>query len=383
MKTKHVWLAMAALAIAGCSQNEITEVSPQNTHPAIGFDVYTGVQTKGTETTATSMQTSGFGILAYKTTSDGWSTDGTTAKPDFMYNEHATYSNGWTYTNTKYWPTNGDKVTFFAYAPYDDQGSGTPKTVLSAITATGAPTITFTQADAAADLVDLVVADAKDKTFITNAASSKVAFAFKHILTKIDVKAKLTEDIGSHTKIFVTGMKLKSDGKLYKKATYQMAVDGAGTWSYDTTGGKAEAWGNDGVLDLAGILNKNNTATWGYTANQGKEVSTTAATVFSGGGAQHFLYMIPVANKTGTTTAGDATLEVTYDIVTTSNQSSHTKSTTVQIAQLPSGAFKAGTSATYTLKIGLNKIEIGTVTVNDNWSSSTGDLDVKDPDPVP
>ena len=49
MKTKHVWFALSALAIAGCSQNEITEISPE-ANPEVGFSVFTGTQTKGTIT---------------------------------------------------------------------------------------------------------------------------------------------------------------------------------------------------------------------------------------------------------------------------------------------------------------------------------------------
>ena len=49
MRTKNLMMAMAALAMAGCSQNEVTDVNP-DAHPVIGFDVYTGVQTKGAET---------------------------------------------------------------------------------------------------------------------------------------------------------------------------------------------------------------------------------------------------------------------------------------------------------------------------------------------
>ena len=46
MKVKNLWIAMAALAVTGCSQNEITEMSP-DANPAVGFSVYTGTQTRG------------------------------------------------------------------------------------------------------------------------------------------------------------------------------------------------------------------------------------------------------------------------------------------------------------------------------------------------
>lgn len=380
MKTKKLLLALAPIIMAGCAQNEIIESAP-SIDRAIKFDVYTGVQTKGLEMTTTSIQTLNFGIFAYKTTTAGWDSEGTSTTPDGMYNEKATHSaSGWGYTNTKYWPTNGDKISFFAYAPYDD--ISTDKGIeLSPRTQQGAPEITFTQNTAAADLVDLVVAEAKDKTYDASASNTddnKVSFTFNHILTKIDVKAKLTSALDGNTKIFITGLKLKSDGKLYKKATYKMSD---GKWYYETTGSKAEAWGNGGSLDLDGILDKSNTATWNYSASQGKELTTTAATVFSTSGTQHFLYMIPVRDAEttpGIENKGDAKLEVTYDIVVKVTDSSYASSTTTKEVNLPAGAFKKGTFTTYTLKIGLNAIELGNVEVSTTWASGTDtELEVK------
>ena len=42
MGTKSLLMAMAALTIAGCSQNEVTEINP-DADRTIGLDVYTGV----------------------------------------------------------------------------------------------------------------------------------------------------------------------------------------------------------------------------------------------------------------------------------------------------------------------------------------------------
>ena len=64
MGTKSLLMAMAALTIAGCSQNEVTEINP-DADRTIGLDVYTGVQTRGTETTTSTLKEAdaGFGIL--------------------------------------------------------------------------------------------------------------------------------------------------------------------------------------------------------------------------------------------------------------------------------------------------------------------------------
>lgn len=374
MKTERLLLALAAITLAGCAQNEIIETAPKADR-SIRFDVYTGVQTKGTETTTASIKTLNFGILGYKTSSNGWAVDGASTTPA-MYNEKVTHDGTkWTYTNTKYWPTGGDKLSFFAYAPYDDDT--TDKGIeLSPIGQAGAPEITFTQKAAAADLVDLVVAETIDRTYNANAVNpddNKIGFTFNHVLTKIDVKAKLIADYGADTKIVLKGLKLKSNAKLYKKATYKMSD---GNWDYTA----AEAWDANGALDLDGILDKSNAASWNYAARTGTELATDAKAVFSTptGSTQHFLYMIPVANSTGLALKGDAQLEVTYDIVVKVSDSSHAVSTTTKTVDLPAKAFKKGTFTTYTLKIGLNAIEIGDVTVTDNWTPGSGtDLEVK------
>lgn len=102
MKTKFLfWAVVAAVAVTGCSQNEVLETRP-DTNRTIGFGVYTGTQTKGLVTdnatdpseggTATTnglkMTDKGFGILAYQTTGN-YSTGG--AKGTFMDNVHTTW----------------------------------------------------------------------------------------------------------------------------------------------------------------------------------------------------------------------------------------------------------------------------------------------------
>ena len=145
MGTKSLLMAMAALTIAGCSQNEVTEINP-DADRTIGLDVYTGVQTRGTETTTSTLKEAdaGFGIFAYKTSKEGWDSEKASTTPDFMYNEHATWTSGsWGYASLRFWPTNDDKITFFAYAPYESNpGEGTDqKIILSAQSDKEAPKI--------------------------------------------------------------------------------------------------------------------------------------------------------------------------------------------------------------------------------------------------
>ena len=91
MKTINaMMLSLAALTIAGCSQNEVTEISP-DAHPQVGFGVYTGVPTRGVDMTTESMKDDptdankygGFGIMAYFTGQDNFETVKTTVTPSF------------------------------------------------------------------------------------------------------------------------------------------------------------------------------------------------------------------------------------------------------------------------------------------------------------
>lgn len=85
----------------------------------------------GNISTAERLQQVGFGVFGFYT--DNQEYDGTT-KPNFFWNQQVTYSDGWTYTPTKYWPneygsnatsSEKDLVSFFAYAPFCSTSSGT------------------------------------------------------------------------------------------------------------------------------------------------------------------------------------------------------------------------------------------------------------------
>ena len=95
----------------------------------------------------------------------------------------------------KYWPNrDGDKISFFAYAPYESNGQSGTKTGITITTATeaGIPYINFSlkKENELTKMVDLVVADALDQQY-TQANGGKVSFNFKHTLSRISFKAKL------------------------------------------------------------------------------------------------------------------------------------------------------------------------------------------------
>ena len=138
---KYFILAAAALAFAACTNDEIlpqAEVQQTVDDGSIQFDAYlnrgtTRAGAPGTLTTAgtssntknVSLQTAGFGVLAYYNNGEPYSEN---SRPDFMYNQKVTYTApSWKYNPVKYWPNEfgseavsegTDRLTFFAYAPY-------------------------------------------------------------------------------------------------------------------------------------------------------------------------------------------------------------------------------------------------------------------------
>ena len=121
-------MAIATLLVAGCSQNEITEVRTVG-NPAVGFDVYTGVATRGTDVSTTTMQGTcdethygGFGILGYYTGRKKLGEAKRNVNPSFFFNQKGNYDTNakeWTYFPTKNWPKKTtDKMAFFSLAPY-------------------------------------------------------------------------------------------------------------------------------------------------------------------------------------------------------------------------------------------------------------------------
>lgn len=321
MKAKCLFVAIAALTIAGCSQNEVLETNP-DIHRAIGFDVYTGVQTKGVETTTLSITTPGFGVMAVKGNSV------------YMAKRQVTSSDGgstWTYQTPAYWPADGSTLSFYSYAPHG--GSG--------ITATSfdddeTPEIGFTIADSWADMIDLVAAKNENV-----ASGTDVPVHLKHILTRIAFTAQLSEGISSSTgtTVHITSLKIlqASSTKFYKSGTYNIRAE---TWSSTSA-----ITGDYTIISSDTEINKNGTST-----------SLT--------GTDKYLFCIPVENLT----AGEIQLEVTYKTTVNSVVSNKTVKFNV-----PATHFAQGAAYSYNFDISLNRISFSGE-VDNTWTNGSGNL---------
>ena len=288
--------AASALMLTACSsENDVVQSAPQTQETAaqaVGFDVYmpqavtragdpAGVMT----TDKLKTPSKGFGVFAmYQNNADYAS--GLT--PNFMFNEHVSWSGGWTYSPLKYWPnetTNDsqapaataaqkDKLSFFAYAPYvgtlTTEGTMVtelPSTTTNAMVASPAETsgiISITRANYGGDpLVEYAISADPDNnvdllwgvapagmsyTDVSNNTSGapvgmpllnmvkpdkdqKMKFLFQHALSRIGLSVVSAID----------QIAAGDDGDKYKTAQTRVLIEDVKIWG---------TFGKKGVLNL-------------------------------------------------------------------------------------------------------------------------------------
>ena len=379
-------IACAALTMTGCSNDEINAPQQSQGNNAIEFSTYLGRNaqgSRGTETNTTSIQTSGFGVLAYYTEQVDFAD---TNKPNFMWNQQVTYSNSaWSYTPIKYWPTKvGDKVSFFAYAPYVAGGDANG-IVLSKNNVAGAPTATITLPEDPSQTIDFVAAVQMNKTHDNSAtADNNVSFTLKHEMTRVKVQAKLDKsvydasDAKHKTFVVIKNVTFNDNGQFYKSGKYTFSTtDGErGTW---TTTDNATAYS----LDLNKVMKKEtikatgakgSTVSGDYQKGEDgiKLVNDTPVSLFKD---DQYLFLIPVASLTD----GKATATIEYDIVTEDSKLAVGYSCTnaTKIVKLPAGTLQQGKSYNYTFIINLDEIVLDAAV--EKWDETASDSNINVP----
>lgn len=418
-KIDRIMASLAVLLLAGCSQNEVTDISP-DAHPQVGFSVYTGVPTRGVEVTTESMKDDptasdkygGFGIMGYFTGQQTFEQAKATATPSFMHNQMVEWdaaNNVWTYSPVKYWPNrSGDKISFFAYAPYEqDWENGTKAGItLSAATQAGIPYIDFTlkDKDNLKKMVDLVVADKRDMTY-TAQNGGKVGFSFEHTLSRVSFQAKLGDGLfndmdGTKSFVYITHMwivgtdhsasgsnlslldpaaPVNADSKFYTKAKWSELH-----WNYTNATIPTGDFSLDNILNFdAGITESNPTP--GHSGSiKGIKISkssqTTPVSLFPD---KQYLYLIPIADDTESGRAsgcakGDIKFGFHYDIVTQdqTNAGQYVASHAEAVIEIPAGHMKRKSSYLYTLKINLREITIEAAEVKP-WDAVPSDVTIE------
>ncbi|MFI3259796.1 MAG: hypothetical protein R3Y16_06855 [Rikenellaceae bacterium] len=429
MKKILLMAAATAVALSSCSKNEVTVTSSDN--QAIGFGVYTGVATKGTETSSTSIQAegaTGFGVYAYyhaaaaseATTPASFST---TSTPDFMYNEQVTYytNSQWEYSPVKYWPNNElDRISFFAYAPYASTGF-----TVGANSTSAAPEFEFTIADDPKNMIDLT-ADmqynlAKTSDYTTS-TDSEVKFVLEHILTRAAFNVVLGDDIinttdaqaySTGTTVYVTDLQLvgsanstggsaTTDTKLYdkggsprdsknfySKGTYTVSsstdiATNLGSWDLSTTDAYALQTDNYSLVTsgfFAGTLSNTTSLQDGsdggattddYIPANYLKVESSSKSMFA---TNQYLFLIPPA--TTSVTAGDESVLVyiEYDVVTADDNLTNKYSKVTNRAIVALSGLAEATAYSYTFTLGLSSVKVSAEVTE--WKTDIADADVE------
>lgn len=213
MRKSLVMAAVAAMVLAGCSQdNVVNSGAEQGNGTPIEFRTLTN-KTRATE----SMDSENIGDFRVSANKDS------NTEFDFMKDIAVIKSNSgsatvvWSYAPLKFYPTGTNSIDFFAYSP---SGSANVKTGMTSVT---------TKEAALTYAVPLLGDTKKAEDFliatqtITNAAG-KVAMEFKHALSIATFAAK---NVSKGMTLIVTGIELS---KLGVEAELTIKSDGTHVW---------------------------------------------------------------------------------------------------------------------------------------------------------
>lgn len=358
MKKRNLfgWFAMVAMVIGtSCSSDEV--VNDYSADNAIQFGTYLGrdAQTRAHIEDLTGLQGHGFGVYAYYTGQDNY--DKVNSPANFMRDQKVEFSGGdWVYSPLKYWPNNtGDKISFFAYAPFNDGNIVVPDATVK-----GDPVLTFTVNADVTDQVDLLYSNENNlnKTHTSGTGvSEKIKFNFAHALSRLGFEIQCQPEL-------VNGDKTGEDDD---------DTQGNGTLDAATlvTIKKVEVMGTfakSGWLNLNGGTWTSGTTeytTYEFTAAGGEfaitNVTTAEQTLNSNNG---YLMFIPK-------NISDLQVRVTYDVTTTDSNLDGGKSviTNVITSDTFTVNFVQGKAYKFSLHLGLDDVDF-TATMS-AWEDSS------------
>lgn len=227
MTNKNLLFAAALLVLVpACNKNvPVTSgVTPTLPHP-LSFGTYVS-QTKATDLTSENIHD--FGVFAYHTANEAWND---AALPNYMYNQkvEGSQQEGFTYSPVKYWPgAEGNKLSFFAYAPYATTTNGI--TMITSNNTAGTPKIKYAIPDSENNQIDLLAAGSLYDATLQN-TGGKIGFTFFHVLSRIGFQARLAAGVDPATSIHINSLSLSS-----RYPTSGVLDLGDGNWSDIATG---------------------------------------------------------------------------------------------------------------------------------------------------
>lgn len=292
--------AMAALTLVSCSSDDLNSLSDNSSkNEAISFDGYWGrsaVSVNGSRGSvidkAEDLQkvTEGFGVFGNyieKTETETAYGENLFKNQQVTYDDKTPNAAKWTYTNTKYWPTEGH-INFLAYAPYDANTA-----LNTTLEEKKTSCINFSVEKNVADQKDLLWANAANKTKKDN----PVKFTFNHALSRLGYTVKLKEAYSDATitlkKITLAGSTTEpTKTAFYTGGTIDLSkTSSEGLWQPSATKQNFDWVSSDKTLNNTGINNSD--AEYLFVIPQDFSKKTT--------GADELYVIVEYTIKTGST----------------------------------------------------------------------------------
>lgn len=395
MKANYILLAMVSTAwlFAGCSQDESVE-APAVDEP-IEFGTYIGRdapgQSRASSVNEEYVKTTGFGVFAYYTGPKTFA-ELTAPTANFMNNQKVMYDNTkteWTYSPVRYWPNGeNDRVSFFAYAPYNQNIALTVKPVTTDGKTTNKPVISYVAYDKTASnpigqQTDLLYTAPVEDQVKPN-INEKIKFEFKHALSRIAFTVKCAVDqvgvggvLDENTTVTVEKIILSKNkyaektgpddapadpkGGLYLSGDLNLAVD------LDDTDNPTDLWLSTTEDDNVSFVLDPTTLFGGNTLKKAKDGNSTTTLSTS---EYTYLMIIPKQFKSANPKV-PFNLSIRYK-VTTTDPNDNTKvvsEITNYISQGVELDFEAGKAYKFNLVLGLTSVNM-TASYTD-WSNPT------------
>lgn len=381
MKKSICLTAVAALALASCSQDDLMDngISGDNGN-AIVFESYLGksAQSRATVITTESLQKEGFTVDAYYTGTEDFGPEATGSV--FMKGTKVTYNEGkaaWTYSPLKYWPNNtGDKVSFFAYGPY---GNTNIKLNTDAVSS-----IDFTVQNNVLKQVDFIYNNQYDNSTINcnkPTVSEKVKFQFQHALSRIGFTVAAAVDETS-----VGTVKLDGNSRINVKKVALVNGD-ATSYTEGATGPFYEAgtldmlngnWGNlSGTqsFTLAGKEHFYRTVTDKDVENSTNDIDVVQLHKFNQSqrllNDDSYLMIIPTDISENTDAKTSFKIYIEYDVITEDDDNADVSKITNKIlsANALDVKFEAGKAYNFNLILGMTSVKFDVDEVVD-WDNA-------------
>lgn len=413
------FIALTALTVTSCSNDDVVMQSPE-VNKAIEFGTYVGRDAVSrasvhTMSTLAGQNGLGFGVFAYYTNEGDYVT--TTSPCNFMYNQQVkitetTDGNNTTYacsyTPIKYWPNDpGDKLTFFAYAPYDDEdgdaGQGEVDNISFNALAdmSGDPIISFTVNNEVKKQQDLLWSRTENIDKVKNqlpqngiTTTDEITFNFAHALSRIGFTVRAVTDevsagteklLDTYTTIVlkevrlvnseVVGNTVPATGDFYQSGTLNLNNPVADVSSSPATAMWVNKTGAQYfTLTNAHFIDEATDNTNGFVINQDNSATANKLN-------KDDSYIMIIPRDFGNYTDDDQTnntplyVYVEYDVITTDSNVGGTSTVTNHITKSISINFESGKAYTLNLQLGMTSVKV-TADV-DAWSEQAGtDVDL-------